>query len=199
MSDNSEKVKKPIYKKWWFWLIVIIIIGLMCSNGENNTKQVSTTNTLNQIEKVEETEEQKAQRLEQERIAKEKEEAEKEARRKEEEQNFKEEAETLTFEQLARNPEKIKGKKVKLTGEVIQTIQGASAVELRINITKGEYGYHEDTIYALHIPKEGEDKILEKDIVTIWGIAQGDYSYTSVLGSTITLPFVNVNYLEINK
>ena len=50
-----------------------------------------------------------------------------------------------------------------------------------------------------YVRYEKTGQILEKDIVTIWGIAQGDYSYTSVWGSIITLPFVNVNYLEINK
>ena len=72
-------------------------------------------------------------------------------------------------------------------------------MDLRINITKEDYGYYTDTIYALYIPKDGEDKILEGDNITIWGTAQGDYSYTSVLGSKVTLPFINVNYIQINS
>lgn len=191
-----EKEKKPIYKKWWFWLIVIVIIGAIGSTTETNNTVETSSNIQNEVKQ--ESEEEKQQRLEQERIAKEKEEAEREARKKEEEQNFKTEAEVLTFEQLARNPEKVKGKKVKLTGQVIQTLQSETAVDLRINITKDKYGYYSDTIYALYIPKEGEDKILEDDIITIWGTACGDYSYTSVFGSTITLPFINISYLEIN-
>jgi len=29
----SEKAKKPIFKRWWFWLIVIIVIGAITSAG----------------------------------------------------------------------------------------------------------------------------------------------------------------------
>lgn len=29
MAENEEKVKKPIYKKWWFWVILIFIIFLL--------------------------------------------------------------------------------------------------------------------------------------------------------------------------
>lgn len=191
-----EKEKKLIYKKWWFWVIIIFIIGAIGSITETNNTIEASSNIQSEVKQ--ESEEEKQQRLEQERIAKEKEEAERDARKKEEEQKFKAEAENLTYEQLARNPEKVKGKKVKLTGQVIQTLQGGTSVDLRINITKDSYGHYSDTIYALYIPKEGEDKILEDDIITFWGTACGDYSYTSVLGSTITLPFINISYLEIN-
>ena len=41
--------KKPIYKKWWFWLIVAIIVIGMASSGENNsdTKITSQGESIN--------------------------------------------------------------------------------------------------------------------------------------------------------
>lgn len=40
-----EKEKKPIYKKWWFWLIVILIIGAIGASGSlNNTVPTSSNN-----------------------------------------------------------------------------------------------------------------------------------------------------------
>ncbi|WP_027623988.1 DUF3862 domain-containing protein [Clostridium lundense] len=33
-----EKQKKPIYRKWWFWLIVIVIVGGIGANGVNKDK-----------------------------------------------------------------------------------------------------------------------------------------------------------------
>lgn len=36
MAD-TEKVKKPIYKKWWFWLIVVIVIISIAVGGSSNT------------------------------------------------------------------------------------------------------------------------------------------------------------------
>lgn len=208
-KKTTHSKTKKIYERPWFWVIVIIIILAVIANltDDGSTNQVSTSNTVkNSIQnttvketKKVETDEEKAKRLEEERIAKEKAEAAEKARKKKEEENFKNQSEVLTFEQLARNPDKIKGKKVKLTGEVVQVLQGTSSVDLRINITKEDYGYYTDTIYALYIPKDGEDKILEGDNITIWGIAQGDYSYTSVIGSKVTLPFINVNYIQINS
>ena len=41
-----EKVKKPIYKKWWFWVLIVIIlvIGIGSSgDSKNNTIQTATS------------------------------------------------------------------------------------------------------------------------------------------------------------
>lgn len=42
MAD-TEKIKKPIYKKWWFWIIIVLLVVGIGSNGssDNNT---STSN-----------------------------------------------------------------------------------------------------------------------------------------------------------
>lgn len=188
----EEKKKKPIYKKWWFWILAVFVLLVIVSTGNSDTTQTSS-NTANEA-KIEvnnvETEEEKAKRLEQEKVEKE-----------QQESSFKAECKTYTFEELARNPENIKGQKVKLTGEVIQTSESSrnKSVDLRINITKSEYGLYSDTIYAIYTLPDGADKILEDDIITIWGTAEGDYSYTSVLGSKVTLPKINVSYIEIQK
>lgn len=45
-----EKEKKPIYKKWWFWaIIVVVLIGIVgaSSNSENKT---TSTNTSSQTQ-----------------------------------------------------------------------------------------------------------------------------------------------------
>lgn len=136
---------------------------------------------------------------EEEKVKKEKEKEEK-AKKEKEEKDFKSSCKVYTFEELARNPEDIKGKKVKLTGEVVQAMYGTIGVDLRVNITKeGLYStYYTDTVYVTYYPEEGENKILEDDIITIWGTSLGDTSYTSTLGATITLPYISANYISIN-
>ncbi len=43
MSENSEKIKKPIYKKGWFWLIVILfIIYIIASNSSSPSTQTTS-------------------------------------------------------------------------------------------------------------------------------------------------------------
>lgn len=39
------KEKKPIYKKWWFWVIVVfLLIGIAGSRSGNNPEEFSTFN-----------------------------------------------------------------------------------------------------------------------------------------------------------
>lgn len=191
MEEKEEK--KKFYKKWWFWVIIILVVaGIVGStNNQNNTISTSSSNTNNETNIVEkqETEEEKQARLEQERLQKE-----------QEKTTFKAGCQTYTFEQMARNPENFKGTNVKLTGQVIQALYGTGTVDLRVNITKkGQYTtYYTDTIYVVYYPEEGEDKILEDDIITIYGTSQGDYTYTSTLGSPVTLPLIYGRYIEIN-
>lgn len=132
---------------------------------------------------------------------KEKKEAEQKAKEEQEKQAFIESCQAYTFEQIARNPQNFKGTNVKLTGEVVQVITDSYSTNLRVNITKkGSYStYYTDTIYVVYHPKNGEDKILKDDIITIYGISQGDSSYKTVMGSEVTLPNVEAKYITIQK
>lgn len=128
-------------------------------------------------------------------------EAEEKAKKEQEERDFKESCNTYTYEQMARNPEKFKGTNVKLTGEVVQVLYGSSSVDLRVNITKqGQYStYYTDTVYITYYPSSDEDKILEDDIITVYGTSQGDYTYTSTIGAKVTLPLIYAKYVQIQK
>ena len=171
-----------------------------------NVAEIKKENNQYKIHRYgEETEEERAIRLEQERIAKEEEEKrkaeEERARKEKEEADFKANCSTYTYKEMARNPDSFKGTNVKLTGEVIQAIYGDISTELRVNITKeGTYStWYTDTIYVIYYPGEGEGKILEDDIITLWGTSQGDISYVSTIGATITLPCVYAKYVTINE
>lgn len=50
----------------------------------------------------------------------------------------------------------------------------------------------------MYTKKEGESRLLEDDIVTLYGKNMGTVSYVSVLGSTVTLPCVYAEYIELN-
>lgn len=162
------------------------------SNSNLNLQRLDTNKDLNDVFKEIKTE------IEREEKARKEQEEKK--RKAAEEENFKESCKTYTYEQIARNPEKFKGTNIKLTGEVIQALYSSSAVDLRVNITKqGTYStYYTDTVYVVYYPESGEDKILEDDIITIYGTAQGDYTYTSAIGAPVTLPLIYGRYIEIN-
>lgn len=50
--DMGEKIKKPFYKKIWFWVIAVIVVGGVIVNMQDTPKKVGQTNA-----KVEENKE----------------------------------------------------------------------------------------------------------------------------------------------
>lgn len=114
------------------------------------------------------------------------------------EEQYKAKCSEYDYETIARNPDEYKGTYAKYTGEVIQVLEYENFYQLRVNITKGKYDIYTDTIYVMYFANEGEPRLLEDDIVTIYGVNSGTYSYESVLGATVTLPYVSAEYIEIN-
>lgn len=107
------------------------------------------------------------------------------------ETDYKAACKAVTYEELARDKEALKGEKVTFTGEVIQVADDI----YRVNITKTEHGYSDTIIFEIDNNKLTEN-ILEGDIVTVWGESKGFYSYESVLGQEITFPDVRAVYFQ---
>lgn len=195
LMKNSQKyngTKKPFYKKWWFWVIVVVIVISIGagSAGKNSSKDTDNKETTKvSTSAVGTTTVQPTAK----------------AKKKVSAKAYKNKCKTLSFKDLSRNPDKHKGEKLKYTGQVIQVqedehwLDDNTTVDLRINVTKDEYGLWDDTIYAtVELPKNA-DRILEDDIITIWGECDGKYSYTSVLGSDVTLPKINIEYYSVKS
>ncbi|WP_276949733.1 toxin regulator [Enterocloster lavalensis] len=112
--------------------------------------------------------------------------AQKEEERKAAEEEKKHEYETgITYEQLARNPDNYKNKKIKFSGTVLQVLEGSgdnNQIRLAIN---DDYG---DILFCEYNKKIVSSRILENDHITVYGISYGLYSYTSTMGTTITVP-----------
>ena len=117
---------------------------------------------------------------------------------------YKSSCEQLDFSKVVRNPDKYKGKLYKFVGEVIQCEETSAFLSddkiltLRINVTKDEYGFWNDTVYVTYTLTAGKDRILEDDIVTVYGECDGAETYTSVLGNSVTLPAFNAEYIEFH-
>lgn len=116
-------------------------------------------------------------------------------------EQFKAECKSIPYQELARNPDNYKDSKIICTGEIIQIVQGegvlSNYVNMRINITRGDYGIWNDTVYVIYKYKDGESKFLEDDIVNLYGTYTGLYSYKSVLGGTVTIPGINAKHIEL--
>ena len=106
-------------------------------------------------------------------------------------------AQTIPYRDLARNPDNYKGKNVKYTGEVIQVQEDGNMVGLRVNVTKNSYGY-EDTIYVIYNKGIIEGRVLEDDIITLYGKSMGLLTYKTVLGAEMSIPQVIASIVELN-
>lgn len=129
---------------------------------------------------------------------KEKKEAEEKAKKEAEEKAKKEEEakgyETgITYEDLARNPDDNKGKKVTFKGKVVQVIRGDGSDRYRIAVNDD----YKKMIYVEYVPKTGEKKILENDKVVLRGISAGEISYKSTMGGKISIPGILADSIEI--
>lgn len=114
----------------------------------------------------------------------------------EKEKDFKADCPKYTYDEIARDPDSVMGDNAMFTGQVVQVMEDDRDVQLRVDITKTSYGYT-DTIYVTYTRGIGESRILEGDIVTMWGCLDGTITYTAVLGNQVTIPYMQALYLEV--
>ena len=98
----------------------------------------------------------------------------------------------ITYDNIARNPSDYIGKKVKFTGSVVQLIEGTITNEIRFAIDDD----YDMIIYCTYNKDIVDSRILEDDVITIYGTAQDTITYQSALGGQITIPYVSIDRIE---
>ena len=117
---------------------------------------------------------------------------------KESKEDFMAKCKPYEFKEIARNPEEHKGEFAKLDGKVIQVMEESGIYTLRVNITKDKYDYWDDTIMVWYSGSSDNNRILEDDIVTMYGMLDGMYTYTTVMGNENTVPLLLAEYIDIH-
>jgi len=106
-------------------------------------------------------------------------------------------AQSIAFDSLAREPSKYAGTPVTFTGKVIQAQDNSRYAAYRVDVNKGEYGIWKDTIFVdYRRSSDTEPRILEGDIVRLYGNFKGLKSYKAIMGQTVTLPHVVASIVE---
>lgn len=110
--------------------------------------------------------------------------------------------ETYAYKDIARYPDKYKGKDAKFEGEVVQVLEdtflGTTTYTLRVNVTYDTFWYT-DTVYVTYKPAPGEGRILEEDIIEMYGRLTGTVTYESIFGESIIIPSMDVYYIELKE
>lgn len=112
--------------------------------------------------------------------------------------NFIKSCQSFSFKDLARNADSLKGKRIKAKGEVVQVLTTGDYYEMRVNITQGSYNIWSDTVYVTYFKDADAPNIIEDDIITFYGEIEGNTSYKTVLGATVTLPDIAAEYIDID-
>jgi len=98
----------------------------------------------------------------------------------------------ITFEKLARNPDVYARalNPIKLEGEVVQIVEQSQELQLRVNITKADYGWEDDVIvFSDTAPRS---RLLEDDVIVFYARPRGMISYETVLGATREVPLLEL-------
>ena len=196
-----SKVPKIIVSVFWG----LIIVANMGNNNNATTSSTKPTTEVKEEVKEEKTPEQTEQEKKdaEEKAAKEKQEADAKAAQKAEAIRIAEEKElaeydssTITFDNLARNPEQFKYQKVKFTGKIVQVIEGNKQTQYRMNINDD---YNQVVLLTVDKDMLKDGKILVDDNIIIKGKSEGTVDYQTVLGAKVTIPSITVKQFQINR
>lgn len=178
------KNKPPIYKRWWFIaIIVLIVLSAIGGSGSSSdssassskaTSKESASNASSAASVVPEISE----------------------------DDYKAECQTVDYKELCRYPEKYEGTKIVVKVKVSQIIDAnfsGSEKAWRTYTDNSGYGFYSDDEYYM-LDKRGGDavKILDDDIITVYGEFTGLEKITRALTSTTDeLPCIEVKYADL--
>jgi hypothetical protein len=99
----------------------------------------------------------------------------------------------LSYDEIARYPERHIGKAVVFAGKVIQVFNEGKSLLMRVVVTKDEHGWwkHDDIVLLRYRdPLKGDGRFRDNDIVEFRGIFKGIQSYNAVFGQSVDKPSV---------
>jgi hypothetical protein len=108
--------------------------------------------------------------------------------------NYKSECKAVSFDEISKDPDALKGEKVTFTGKVIMIKDDLCA----INVTEKDWGYADTIFFNPEVDsKPVFDTIKRGDMVTIWGKSTGFYDYTASVGTEFHEPKIEALFIEI--
>ena len=102
---------------------------------------------------------------------------------------------TISYDKLSRNPQDYKGKKVKFSGKVLQVCSEATSSLYYSTYRVATSGSSKNVVYICVDNYGSGSRILEDDRVTFYGTFDGLYTYETVLGASVTIPKIIVDYI----
>ena len=113
------------------------------------------------------------------------------------EEAYKATCQAYDYREIARYPPQYADKAAYFCGEVFQVLEDGDTVNLIVNVTDSEWGW-EDAVFVNYTRQsDDEPRVLEEDIVEIWGDLEELFTYEAVLGNSQSVPQITARYLNI--
>ena len=110
-----------------------------------------------------------------------------------EREEFVSEATTIDYDQLAKNPNRYKGTKVVMQGQIFQIQEDGGQTWMLLAVTNEGYDFWDDNVWVEY---DGTIEGAEEDIITVYGVVRGEQSYETQIGGETFVPKVEARYIE---
>lgn len=113
------------------------------------------------------------------------------------ENDYKNSCQKYNYKDVLRNPENYEFKETYWFGKIVQVVDSYS-YRVGVNCSRNRYadgGYIcDDYIYMSYY---GDTRLIENDIVKLYGFMNGTQTYTTVMGASVTIPSFWAKYVDI--
>lgn len=106
---------------------------------------------------------------------------------------------SYSFKEISRNPDSYSGKYAYFKGEVSQVVQDSSSTQYamyRVSVTNNGYFWTDAIMVVFEGEMEDGSRLIEDDIVKMYGKLDGMYTYETVMGDSLTIPLFRAQHIE---
>lgn len=165
----GAKNKKPIYKRVWFWLLIVIVVLVIIVIIVACAGGSSENPATKEAKEMSKT-------------------------------DFINSCESYNYKDLERNADELSGSYIKVTLWIEQDVDGGTTYRA---YSKGPYD--DSTMwsgneYLLNDVRDNPDpKIVEQDIVTVYGVYNGEQTVERAIGGEDNVPSIDILYADIQN
>lgn len=113
----------------------------------------------------------------------------------EQEAKMKEYSSEYSYIQIARDADAYVNVKMTFKGEVLQEGDAGSGIRYIRLANNSDY---DQVIFVSYEEDIAEYRILEDDIITIYGTCYGEYTYETVMGASLTIPWIHADIIDMS-
>lgn len=195
------KNKPPIYKRGWFIALIVLIILYAIGSSDSSSNTASSTSTSASSAKAEVSNSSSSVTVSS-SVESDSSTSEIPSTPTLSEDEYRAECETVKYKDLCRYPDQYAGKKITITGKVQQIMDAnwlSSDKAWRVQTDNDGYGYYlDDEYYTIDKRPSDAIKVLQDDIVVIYGEFTGMTNVTRALTNTTDeIPCIDVAYVDI--